>query len=124
MSMRAGRPRSRENPLRNGESFHATGWSIRPCGLVRVLPTWTEDTGPMPWQVTLVIAVQSMDLQRPIEGKDRPGAGREGVREEHRSVLCDGDEAGIERRIEMGRKQQAVEDVEDAPRPCRSRPRA
>ena len=29
--LRAGRPRSQENPLRNGESFHATGWSFRPC---------------------------------------------------------------------------------------------
>ena len=30
LSTRAGRPRSQENPLRNGESLHATGWSIRP----------------------------------------------------------------------------------------------
>ena len=27
--LRAGRPRSQGNPLRSGESFHATGWSIR-----------------------------------------------------------------------------------------------
>ena len=56
--------------------------------------------------------VQSMDLQRLIESKSRPGAGGESVREEHRSVLCDRDEAGVERRIEMRRQQQAVEDVE------------
>ena len=55
---------------------------------------------------------KSVDLQRPIDSKSRPGAGREGVREEYRSVPCDRDEAGVERRIEMGRQQEAVEDVE------------
>ena len=29
LSMRAGRPRPEENPLRNGESFHATGFGWR-----------------------------------------------------------------------------------------------
>ena len=57
-------------------------------------------------------AVQTVDLQRSIESESRPGAGREGVREEYRSVFRDRDEAGVERRIEVRREQQAVEDVE------------
>lgn len=68
-------------------------------------PTVAEDSRPVPRQVTLVSAVQSMDLQRSIESKGRPGAGREGVREEHRSILFDRDEAGVKRRIEMRREQ-------------------
>ena len=53
-----------------------------------------------------------MDLQQPVESKSGSGIGRESVREEYRSVLRDRDEAGVERGIEMGRQQEAVEDVE------------
>ena len=56
--------------------------------------------------------VQSMDLQRSIESEGGSGTGRESVREEHRCVLVNRDEAGVERCIEMRREQQAVEDVE------------
>ena len=56
--------------------------------------------------------VQSADLQRVGESKSGPGVGREGVRQEHRSILGDREEAGVERRVEMGREQEAVEDIE------------
>ena len=71
-----------------------------------------EDLGAVPRKVAFVCAVQSVDLQRAVDAKGRPVSRRESAREEHGSVFSDRDEAGVEGRIEMGREQQAVEDVE------------
>lgn len=71
-----------------------------------------EDPGSVPRQVALVSAVQVVNLQRLIESESRPGVGWKCVRYDDRAILCDGEEAGVERGIEMRREQQAVEDVE------------
>ena len=73
---------------------------------------FAEDLGAVPRQVPLVSMVRPLELQRDVEAKGRPGGGTEGVRDDHRAVLCDGDEAGVERGVEMWREQQAVEYVE------------
>ena len=56
-------------------------------------PVVAEDLRPVPRQVALVSVVQSLEFQREIEAKGRPGGGTEGVRDDHRAVLCDGDES-------------------------------
>ena len=81
----------------------------RPMGT----PTVTEDSGPVPRQVPLVRAVQTTDLQRSIEVKGRPGHWSGRASEiTTMPFLCDRDEAGVERRIEVRGEQQAVKDVE------------
>ena len=76
--------------------------------LVAAARICAEYLGSVRWQVALVSVVQSADFQWPIKSEKRLGVERESVRDEHRAVLGDRDEAGVERRIEMRRQQKAV----------------
>lgn len=56
--------------------------------------------------------VQTADLQGSVQPEERPGIGGQGIRNDHGAVFGDGDEAGVERGVEVRPKEQAVEHVE------------
>ena len=66
----------------------------------------------MRWQVALVTAVQCADLKRSVEAKKQPSVEGEYARHEDGSVLGDCNEPGVEGRVQMGRQEETVEDVE------------
>lgn len=103
---RAGETAALDLPLR-AERYESRSW--RPA---RWLHACAEDFGSVPRQVSLVLLAQSSDLHRPIDSKCRSSISGKTIGDEHRSVFCDHDEAAVERRIKMRRKQQAIENVE------------